>query len=232
MKRLFSILILSIIGTTVFAQTIDQRRKIEVTGVAEQEVTPDIINVSISLKEYFKDNNTKNRVSLVTLEKQLTEAVAEAGVKKEDFMIENVSAYTTYQGKKKNSEFLESRQYRLKLSNLYSLSNILDKVDSKGVQSSNISSYDYSKIEALKKDLKIKAIQAAKEKGTYLASALGDQLGKALEVQEINNEYFPQPVYRSNMLMAKSMDMAESAPEIDFKKIKLSYQMRVIFELK
>lgn len=232
MKKLLSVILLGLMSTVLFAQNVDQRRRIEVTGTAEQEITPDIINVAISLKEYFKDNNTKNRVNLSTLEQQLTKAIAAAGIPKENFTIENVSAYTSYQGKKKNSEFLESRQYRLRVSNLNTLSNILDQVDSKGIQSTNISSYDYTKIESLKKELKIKAAQSAKEKASYLATALDCTLGKPIEVQEINNEYFPQPVYRANVMMAKSFDQAEAAPEIDFKKIKLNYQLRVVFEMK
>ncbi len=233
MKKLFSILLLTLFASATFAQNIDQRRKIEVNGTAEQEVTPDIIYLSISLKEYFKDNNTKNRVNLETLEQQLLKGLSTYGIPKENLTVENVSSYSVTPSKKKNPEFLESKQYRLKVSNVNYLNLLLDEIDKKGVQQTGISSYDYSKIEALKKDLKIKALQAAKEKATYLANTLGDQVGKALEVQEINNEYFPAPpVYRSTMMMAKAADMTPEVQDIDFKKIKLNYQMRVVFELK
>ena len=79
---------------------------------------------------------------------------------------------------------------------------------------------------------KVLALQRAKEKAEYMAAALGDQVGKALEVQEINNESYPQPIYRANAMM--KFDAAESAgmPDIDFKKIELNYQVRAVFELK
>ena len=104
-------------------------------------------------------------------------------------------------------------------------------IDPKGIAYTNIESYDYSKLEALKKELKIKALKAAKEKATYMVEALGNKLGSVLDIQEINNEIFPQQNYRSNMMMKASSDLAESAPEIDFKKIKLNYVVNTVFEI-
>ncbi|MXV49351.1 DUF541 domain-containing protein [Pedobacter sp. HMF7647] len=234
MKRIFAAVVLSLLTISGFSQTVDTRRKIEVTGTAETEVTPDIIYVAVSLKEYFKDNANKKKVSIDELERQLQTAVLNAGISKENFTINNVSSYTDYWNKKKDPNYLASKQYRIKITDLTKYNQIINSVDSKGIAYTNIESYDYSKIESLKKDLKIKALQAAKDKATYLASAVGDQVGKALEIQEINNESYPQPYYRANVMMKSDAMSAEAAPmpDIDFKKIKLNYQMRTVFELK
>ena len=232
MKNLITAALLSVFTLSAFSQQVDTRRKIEVIGSAETEVTPDIIYLAISLKEYFKDNNNKNKVEIDVLEKQLQSAVLKAGIAKENFTVNNINSYTT-SIKKKKPEFLASKQYRIKVTDLTKLNQILESVDPKGIQYTNIESYDYSKIETLKKELKVKALQAAKEKANYLALALNDNLGPALEVQEIYNENIPQAMYRANA-MFKSDAMGESAemPEIDFKKIKLNYQMRTVFELR
>ena len=232
MKKIIAATLLAIITTTAFSQVVDTRRKIEVTGSAEAEVTPDIIYFSISLKEYFKDNNSKKKVDIETLERQLQTAVLNAGIPKEDFTINNVSAYNYNWEKKKNPDFLASKQYRIKITNLSKLNDILGAVDPKGIAATNIESYDYSKIASLKKELKVKALQDAKEKATYLAQAVGDKVGNALEINEINNESYPQPVYRTMMMKTDAIS-AEAAPmpDIDFKKIKLNYQMRTVFEL-
>jgi len=92
-KLILSALILFTI-TAAQAQSVDLRRKIEVSGTAETEVTPDIIYFSISLKEYM---DGRNRVDITTLENQLVKAVADAGLPKEDLTINNISGYTTYQ---------------------------------------------------------------------------------------------------------------------------------------
>ena len=233
MKKITAIVILSVLSLSAFSQNPDIRRKIEVTGSAEAEVTPDIIYIGISLKEYFRDNSNRKKIEIDELERQLQKAVLDAGVPKENFTINNVSSYTDYWSKKKDPNFLAGKQYRIKVSDLAKLNQIIEGVDSKGIAYSNIEGYDYSKIESLKKDLKIKALMAAKEKATYLTAAIGQKVGSALEIQEINNEYYPQPMYRANaMVKADGMTSGtESMPDIDFKKIKLNYQMRTVFEV-
>jgi hypothetical protein len=229
MKRIF---IIAALLTTTFgaiAQNADLRRKIEVTGIAEQEVTPDIINVSISLKEYL---DGKKKVSVTTLESQLENAVAAAGIAKEDFTVNNLSSWNYATEKKKNPDFLASKQYGIKFKDLNKFNQIMSKIDPKGIQSTNIDSYDYSKINQLKNDLKLKALLAARDKAAFLLAGLGDKLGGAINIVENDNSSFPQP--RNVMYMAKSA-MADSAvPEsdIDFKKIKLSFQIQAIFEIK
>lgn len=229
MKRLFLFAALTFITFSAFAQTADLRRKIDVTGTAEQEVTPDVIYVSISLKEYM---DGKNKVNIDALERQLEKAVADAGIAKEDFTISNVSAYNIYQ-KKKNPDFLAGKQYRIKFHDLSTYNIILSQIDPKAIQNTGIESYDYSKIEDLRRDLKTKALLAARTKATYLLTALGEHVGSPLNIEEINNESFPQPVYRANvMMMAKSADAAVDQPsDVDVKKIKLSYQIHAVFEI-
>jgi uncharacterized protein YggE len=237
MKKLLVIALLSACTVTGFSQNVDTRRKIEVSGTSEAEVTPDIIYVGISLKEYYRDNANKKKVEIEELERQLQTAVLNAGIPKENFTINNISSYSHYFEKKNNPGFLARKQYRIKLTDLTKFNQIVSAVEPKGVEYTNIEGYDYSKIESLKQELKVKALRAAKDKASYLASAVDDKVGDALEIQEINNEYYPQPMYRANATMAmdKGMVSAESAaamPDIEFKKIKLNYQMRAVFELK
>lgn len=235
MKNLLALAFVALFSISAMAQQVDLRKKITVSGTAETEVTPDIIYISISLKEYLKDGNSKKKVEINDLEIQLYNAIQSAGISRDNLTINNLSAYNTTGEKKKNPDFLVSKQYRLKVTDLNKWNSIIGAVDPKGVAYTNIDSYDYSKIESLKKELKIKALQAAKIKATYLVEALGDKLGNVIDIQEINNESFPQPIYRNTMMMMKSASAdSESAPsqDIDFKKIKLSYVMNTVFEIK
>ncbi len=226
MKKLLPLLLLVFISAATFAQSVDLRRKIQVTGSAETEVTPDIIYFSISLKEYM---NGKTKVSISTLEQQLQKAVNAAGIAKADFTINNLSSYNYLPEKKKNADFLAAKQYRLKLHDLNKINQILDVVDDKGIQSTGIDGYDYSGIENLKNELKLKALKAAQSKATFLLSGIGEKLGGAIDIQEINNEPMQQPVYRSMMMKTATADATE--PDIDFKKIKLNYQVQAVFEI-
>jgi uncharacterized protein YggE len=227
MKKLLIVIIISFYSATAFAQSVDLRRKIDVTGIAEQEVTPDIINVSISLQEYL---DGRKKVTIDQLEGQLEAAVKDAGIPKDDFTISNVSAWNNTWQKKKNPDFLASKQYMLRLHDLNKYNQILSAVDPKGVQSTGIVSFDYSKMTELKRELKIKALQAAKDKATYLLASVSEKLGRPIQIDDTENSVLPtyQPQY-ANTFMAKRLSTEES--DIDFKTIKLNFQVHVIFEI-
>lgn len=228
MKKLFLLATLAIVSNIAFAQGVDLRRKIEVSGIAEQEVTPDIINVSISLQEY---TNGKSKITIDQLENQLEGAVKDAGIAKEDFTINNISAYNNTYQKKKNPDFLASKQYSIKFHDLNRYNQILSKIDPKGIQFTYIESYDYSKINDLKRDLKIKALLSAKEKATYLLAALNEKLGGAIDISEVDNSNNPGP---RPMMMMKSLVASNNTPaesDIDIKQIKLSFQINAVFEI-
>jgi len=227
MKKLFIIAALTVFTYGAFAQNVDLRRKIEVTGIAEKEVTPDIINVSISLQEYL---DGKKKTTIDQLENQLEKAVNEAGIAKEDFTISNVSAWNNTWQKKKNPDFLASKQYSIRFHDLNRYNQILSKIDPKGIQSTYIESYDYSKMTELKRELKIQSLLAAKEKATYLLKSIDEKLGRAINIAENDNSNYPAPrAMYANKAMANDASTGES--DIDARKIKLSFQVQAIFEI-
>ncbi len=223
-----------LVATFGQAQQTDNRppvKKIEVTGSAEIEITPDEIYLDISLRE-FKNKTTK--VDMNTLELQLQKAVKEAGIPASDLTIANVFG-TNYDQwwtkKKKDPDFMARKQYRLKLSNLDKVNSILGGVDDEGIESVNISSYTHSKMEDYRKQVKTKALQAAKAKATYMLEAIGDNIGGVLEVQEINTDNYAdvQPVAFAN---ARLMAADAVADPTAFKKIKVRAEVRAVFFIK
>jgi uncharacterized protein len=226
-------LCLSLFTFLMNAQVMEKEkiRKIDVTGSAEQEVVPDKIFVSITLQEYMKDNKT--RVDMLVLEAQLQKAVAEAGLSKESLTVGNISGYRNWWGKKKPTTFLENKTYVLTVVNLAKIDGILNRIDEKGIASTNIDRYEYSKITELRKEIKIKALQAAKEKASYLLAGIGETLGEALEIHEVEEGYQQQPVYSNMMMRSAAMDVAPMQEStVDVQKIKVRYEMKASFRIK
>lgn len=228
MKKLLILTVLTVFSLGVFAQNVDLRRKIEVTGIAEKEVTPDIINVSISLQEYM---DGKKKIAIDQLESQLEKAVNDAGLPKEDFTISNVSAWNNTYQKKKNPDFLAAKQYSIRFRDLNKYNQILSAIDPKGIQSTNIDSYDYSKMTDLKRDLKIQALLAAKEKATYMLNSINEKLGRPINITESDNSSFPTPRLAQYKMMSVGLNAAPPESDIDIKQIKLSFQVQAIFEI-
>ena len=227
MKKLLIIAALGLCSYGAFAQNVDLRRKIEVTGIAEKEVTPDIINVTISLQEYL---DGRKKTTIDQLESQLEGAVKSAGIAKEDFTISNVSAWNNSLQKKKNPDFLASKQYSIRFHDLNKFNEILSKVDPKGIQSTYVESYDYSKITQLKQELKIQALLSAKEKATYLLSSINEKVGRPINITENDNSSFPSP-RPMHKTMSVNLNAAPSDSDIDIKPIKLSCQVQAMFEI-
>ena len=231
MKKIFLVTLITGLSLSMFAQMVDTRRKIEVVGNAESEVVPDIIYITISLQEYF--NGNKKATDINDLEKRLQNAVIKAGVPKENLMVNNVSSYNNTWQKKKNPNFVASKQYRLKLSDISKFNEIISPIDPKAIQYTNVESYEYSKMSEVKKELRKKALQAAREKAGYLAETLDDKVGDALEINVIDADNNPvQPMYANTMMRYKTEEAADAAPaDIAFHTIKLNAQVRVVFQL-
>lgn len=241
MKKILSILALIALAVTAQAQNVsmENSRRVATRGFAEKEVTPDIIYLSISLKEYYQDGNAKKKVAIETLEKQLYDAAMKYGVKKENFTIQNIYSYNAADRKKKNTELLQSRQYRIKVTDLKNLNAMMDEVDSQGLQNTNISGYDHSQKKAIEKELKTAAVKDARVNAEILAAADGETVGKSLMINDNSsfswNDVMPQP--RAYMAMSKTANaesdaMGGSGLDIDVRPIKLSCNIDAVFELK
>jgi len=243
MKKTFllSSLLLGAISTFSFAQTNlvmpTPQRKIQVTGSAEMEVIPDELYFNISIREYYNDEkNQKDKVVITMLEKQLTKAITDAGLSREALSVSGVGGYQNYIDKKKKpATFLESKQYELKVDRADKLDGILSKIDARGIQYANIARVDHSKKEEFKKQVKINALKAAKEKATYLLESVDQKIGQALEINELeDNASYPQPMYKANMRTFATAESADAVQDSDvqFQKIKLTYKMQAAFEIK
>ncbi|WP_257213651.1 SIMPL domain-containing protein [Sphingobacterium sp. 1.A.4] len=214
----------------------ENSRRVSTRGYAEKEVTPDIIYLSISLKEYYQDGNSKKKVSIETLEKQLFDAAMKNGVRKDDFTIQNIYSYNA-ETKKKNNELLQSRQYRIKVTNLNNLNTMMDEVDPKGLQSTSISGYDHSQKRQIEKELKTAAVKDARTNAEILANADGGSVGKALMINDNSNvnwnEIMPQPrMYSMAKTANAEMDAAGEGLDLNIRPIKLTCNIDAVFELK
>ena len=227
---------------TSIAQTTESKmqkeviKNIEVTGVAELEVIPDELYFSISLKEYFKDEKKQtDKVGLEQLEKQLIEAVKSSGLAKENLSVSGVNGYKEWNGKRKPQYFLAGKQYQLKLNNTNDINELLSKVDDRGVEYASMSRVEHSKKEEFKKQVKINALKAAKDKATYLLESIGEKMDGIIEIKEVeDNNYYPQMAQRNFKMTMVAADAPEGGQGagLEFQKIKFSYRMLAIFKIK
>ena len=119
----------------------------------------------------------------------------------------------------------------LKVSDATSVGKVFELLDKLQIQDAKISHVSHSRLEELKKEVRVEAISAAKQKADYLLEAIGQKTGKALYVREDN---YSMPVARvyaeSNVMMKSDYSQLDSTDtQIQFKKITISASVYVRF---
>lgn len=228
-------IILSVLMTSLsslaFSQNTDplaNARYIEVTGVAEMEVVPDEIYVTIIVRERA---NNKRKFSIEEQEKNLKNALQSIGIDLKNLSLANANAdFVKVRWKKE--DVITQKDYLLKVGDATTLSKVFSELDKLEIKDAYIQRVNHSRMELLKKEVKIKAIKNAKEKVDYLLGAIGEKAGKPLVINENDNSpmYMEAMNYRSKNI---SMDIdGNAAPEpeveLEFRKIKL--QSNVYFK--
>ncbi|MEP6467959.1 MAG: SIMPL domain-containing protein [Parafilimonas sp.] len=239
MKKIILALFASLSLMMAHAQTDDnsiKQRTINVNGHSEIQITPDEIYVDIDLREYNKKNGDK--VDIQTIRDQFLTAAKSMNIADTDVVVQGYSGwdgnYIYYQkNKKKNPDLKAGITYEVKLKTVDDMDKLVDKLDDQATQNFYISRTSHSNLDSIKKELKMQAVKNAKEEAVYLASALGDNVGQALIINDPNESSdYPQPMYKVNTLMAADANSAAPAMNVDFKKIKIQMNVNVIFLLK
>jgi uncharacterized protein YggE len=181
MKKIILFLSVAFFTSTVMAQTVKHEHSIKVIGTAEMEIVPDEIYMSVTLREYTKD---KRKFSIEELEKNLVNYLDKTTkTEKKDIKMDNMSAYMISL-KRKNKDEVITKSYNVKFKNPQQVAQIYSVMDSLGISGAYVSRYSHSKMDEYKKDIKMKAIIAAKDKAAYLLAAIGEKAGKAINVTE------------------------------------------------
>ncbi len=206
---------------------------IEVEGIAELSVVPDEIVVRITLKERSEG---REKISVEHQQQKLKDKLKTIGVNLKDFSLSDVHA-DFIRVRWLTNEVVTKKEYALKLSNAEKTAEVFSILDSIKVDDAYIAYSNHSKIDSLRKVVKIKAIKAAKNKADYLLEAIGEQCGKALVVRESavrdDDEYdYKNKGGRAKVINEDKLFSSGKTEEIQFKKITIRASVYVKFGIK
>jgi len=205
---------------------------ITVSGTARMELVPDEIFLTVCLTE--KDRTDKKELN--EIESMFLGVLDKLHISREDLSLSDANSSlirVPWKGKK----ISKSKLYNVRVKDVSTLTSLVDELEEMDISNVNVSHVDHSKIEDYWKEVKIKAIIAAKDKAGYLLKAIGEELGDALEITE--NYYIPQSV-QSNV-MASNLSIRGSRPDgtmnasddtVSFEKIILEYSITAKFRIK
>lgn len=242
MKNINFFLIVVALTTTInaFGQTkvdCEEKPYIEVTGSADHEVIPDEIYINIVIREKYVN---KEKVTIESQEEKLKTFLKVIGVDIKNLYLSDVNA-DYVKVKWRTKDVLTKKDYTLKVATAASVGQVFQQLDQLEITDAFIAKVNHSKLDSLKKEVKVLAIKAAKIKADYLLMAIGEQAGKPLIVQERETEITPlsgvniegarsQSLYYSTPVVES--DYKDNEEELQFTKIKIESFIYVKFAIK
>ena len=232
MKRIYLIAFL-LCSVVSYAQNTNNSKvvsHVETMACVDTLVVPDRIYMNIRLDE----KDTKGRVSIEKLEKQMESALKAAGIDlKKQLSLGNLgSDFSKYFFRKK--EVTKEKVYQLLVYDAKTLSKVLINLEKVKISNVWLRKVEYSKADELKLFMRQKAVLQAKLQAENLAKPLEQQIGKAFSIYDINTNYDRAENFSFDALNLRSSNYKAKptlADNVEFRKIKISSSVRVKFYL-
>lgn len=227
MKRGMVLVAALMLTTSLYAQqtNVMDQPYIEVSGQAEVEVVPDKIYVQITI-----DGDSKGQETVLQQEKEMVQRFDALGIDVEKKLV----VQELFNSALKSNKVTTFKMYRLEVNSATQLAHVFQALQAIGIAQAEIESVDVSNKEELIQKIRAEAAQNARKNALVLANALGQELGKALYVQD----YSTSPYEYMNMstrdyAIAEVREVvAEVAPVLEFQKVTFNSSVRVRFLLK
>ncbi len=227
MKRLLLASIALTLMVPAQAQEKITERTITVTGAAEKEVVPDEIHVNFEMDAA----KSKTGFDLDSTRAEFSNAADKAGIRRDNISVAGYDFFDTewYRWRHIRPEQETAVTFSVKFDNSSQINKFIGMLNKKRIRNIYIAKTAYSKATELRRELKIMAVKAAKEKAMYLAEAVDEKIGKAQTIREINNNDLPFNPYVQSQYSNKMAEANEQTQNTDFKKIKLRFEMEAVF---
>lgn len=225
MKKISTLFALLLLAFSTVAQ-VDTKPFVEITGTSEIKITPNQIFIRITLQE----NTDKSKKSISEQEQDLIKALKSVGISEDKLTVIDANAHYGKSGFL-SKEVISSKNLELEVKDATESKKAFEQLDKLNIKNAYLARVDHTEMDKYKKEAKIKAIKAAKEKAEYLLEAIGEELGGALIVRENNFNVYRNlgtvnANYRSNAY-EMSQDKGYNDVELDFKKITVTASVYV-----
>ena len=218
-------------ATASFAQISDREQNhIEVSTRVEEQITPDIIYLAITI-----DEQQNSKTLLEAKEREMIKALQSLGIDiKEALTVNDMSSDLKKYFLKKDN-VTAKKSYTLKLNTAKEAASVFESLNGMGISDINLTKCAVSPEleQQVKNRLLSAAAKKAKENASILAEAVGSQAGKAIYIQ--NYYSFSQPAMVKSMsrgmMYATANDAEEAIPTLDVSKTTISVNVVCKFAL-
>jgi uncharacterized protein YggE len=231
MKKTAVILALLVMGVTQ-AQVQEQKAivpQISVTGEGKIKVVPDQAVITVGFQNTGKDAKEVKTLNDEVVDKVI-KFLKKSGIPTKDYKTNNVSLGKHYDYEKKKYNFQANQTLTIMLKEISKYDEIMMGLNDAGINNIQGVEFKSSKMEEYEREARKKAMLNAKQKANDYVSVLGQKVGKALLITDASNVFFPQPMYKGNMMaMATEADTVRETLAIG--EIEINTTVNVTFAL-
>ncbi|MBN2653129.1 MAG: SIMPL domain-containing protein [Spirochaetales bacterium] len=207
MKKL---LITPILLLALFSCAVAEKGEIEATGYAEKIVTPDMIEVNLSISSTEKNRN--DSVAKVSAETSRIIAIFKSfGIADEDVnsgIVRTDKEYRWINNTNTLVGFRTTQSFLLKLKDISQFEKLSEQLLANDITDITNINFTHSKLKELQREANILALQEARATAEANAAALGVDIGKIKQVKTSTNNYQPMP---KRALTAKYEALSDSS---------------------
>ncbi|WP_335966093.1 SIMPL domain-containing protein [Galbibacter sp. PAP.153] len=228
MKKII-ILAIAIMGITNLQAQQMATPSISVEGEGTIKVVPDQVLIKVRVES---EGNSAQKVKTdndAAIDKVL-KYTKSMKIDDKDVKTEYINLNKNYDYQTKEYKYVANQSISILLKDLSKYAEFTQGLLNAGINRIDGVTFKSTKIDELNSQARIAAIKDAKEKANEYAAAIGQSIGKAMNISESGSIAPPQPVYRMEMMKASDSGSAENTIAIGEMVVKAT--INASFELK
>ena len=228
-KNLFILMLLlsNLVMSQNNMQTTNIQATVDVTGEGIVKVVPDEVTIIVQVENKGQNpKELKQKNDFVI--NDVLQYIKSMKIADKYVQTQYVRLNKNYDYQTKEYSYVANQSISIYLKDLERYESLMNGLVERGINRINGISFSSSKIDELKSQARIKAIQNAKMKAEEYTNVLGQSIGKAVLISEFGNTNYPGPVNRANMMQSSDALVMEqqtiSVGEIEIiTKVKVSF---------
>ena len=202
-KNLFILMLLlsNLVMSQNNMQTTNIQATVDVTGEGIVKVVPDEVTIIVQVENKGQNpKELKQKNDFVI--NDVLQYIKSMKIADKYVQTQYVRLNKNYDYQTKEYSYVANQSISIYLKDLERYESLMNGLVERGINRINGISFSSSKIDELKSQARIKAIQNAKMKAEEYTNVLGQSIGKAVLISEFSNTNYPGPVNRANMMQS------------------------------
>lgn len=205
MKNFF-VLIFLISGFAMNAQNSKIEPLVNVSGVGKIKAIPDGVDIRVRVESEGSEARAVKAENDQAID-AVIKFLRSQGIDSKDVQTEYINLSKNYDYNKKIYNFKANQTLTVKLKDISKYEGVMTGLLNSGINRIDGVQFTASNMEALKAEARVKAILNAKEKAMAYAGALGQSIGKAVQISETGSVNPQPPMYKARMMSVEADSM-------------------------